>query len=773
MSASASPPPIGPADPWTASPVSVRARGILQALHARFAQSLANPLKLTMVELERELFRQAERTASHMQADLHAEMQRVRSQGERFETSMISGLADALALLPAPERKQDAGEPAELSLALVEHIDIDRDIALHDIARRESLRCGTSLQLLAQRFGVLAARPAFEIEQIPIGPHALCRILRDTGETLGLRLGTQLLLYRAFEAQMRDRLVELLERANALLAHEGVLPGLVYLPYLGRRSPRRRPAGPPDAASPGAPSAPAGMRPSTSWAGQGPAASWHGAMLGGHPGAGPPLPAPGGPATAPASTGDEGHAQDLARLRQWLDVARSAPAGTSPAPPRPATLSQALGLLQARSQAGHPMPPAAGRSIRDVRQQLLAMLREAHGPQADLSAQDHDTFDLLGLLYGEVAREVKPGSPAAGLLERLQVPVARAALADPTFFVRDRHPARELLNAVAESGATWLAEDDTDPQLLQELARAVDQVVDRYQGDDAVFEQAHRQVHAHREAQARKAEMAERRHVEAARGKERLELAKRLAGDSIDRLCEQAGPPRFVQTLLRQAWSDVLTLTLLRQGESSGEWEERRKLTARIAEATCRPAGGTPDTALGGEIEQALVQVGYPADEAAAIARRLSTPGGQDDATSRTELAARLKARPRLGGVDGTPSTPAAPRTPAEQACHDQLRTLPFGTWFEFLAPAQGTAQRRRLSWYSPVTDHALFVNQRGQKAGEYSLDALARMMADGRLRIVTEERSRSIDRAWQAAVRMLRSLAAPSQPASPQEPSA
>ena len=57
------------------------------------------------------------------------------------------------------------------------------------------------------------------------------------------------------------------------------------------------------------------------------------------------------------------------------------------------------------------------------------------------------------------------GSPARQLLDELQVPVVRAALSDPSFFVRDQHPARELLNAVAESGATWLGDEDTDPAL--------------------------------------------------------------------------------------------------------------------------------------------------------------------------------------------------------------------------------------------------------------------------------------------------------------------
>ncbi|WP_155518893.1 DUF1631 family protein, partial [Xanthomonas euvesicatoria] len=61
---------------------------------------------------------------------------------------------------------------------------------------------------------------------------------------------------------------------------------------------------------------------------------------------------------------------------------------------------------------------------------------------------------------------------------------------------------------------------------------------------------------------------------------------------------------------------------------------------------------------------------------------------------------------------------------------------------------------------YSPMTGNALFVNQRGQKVGEHSLDSLARLMAGGQVRLVVEEKSRLIDRAWHATVRTLRSLA-------------
>jgi hypothetical protein len=218
-----------------------------------------------------------------------------------------------------------------------------------------------------------------------------------------------------------------------------------------------------------------------------------------------------------------------------------------------------------------------------------------------------------------------------------------------------------------------------------------------------------------------------------------------------------------VQTLLNQAWADVLTLSQLRNGEDSEEWREQVEITRHIVASTSEPVEGEEiadiDPELTSKIEAALVQVGYHGDEASAIARRLSSADGEDETTSRTELTARLKARARLGEQTEVKKKPHVERTPKEQECHDYLRTLPFGTWFEFATNQQGDMTRQRLSWYSPVTDNALFVNQRGQRLGEQSLDSLARLMARDQVRVVTQDKGRLIDRAWKATVNALRSF--------------
>jgi len=789
-----------------------RARQLLAALQTLARQWLGPALTLTVVELERDLLRQAELARNgQMQAELVAHARQVHPFAEGFGERFLLQFADALAALleadsPPVPAAQPPARPAVPTLTLVDDTDIDRNIVLAEIVRREMLRSANSLQLLGQRLAVVAACPALEAERVPFGPVVLCELVRRVGEQGGLELTAQLALFHSFERQVLDRLGEVIERANVLLAHEGILPGLVYTPYLARSASTRRIVTQPGRA-PAGPRRP-GATPLTAWNG-GHAGSWSAMM---HEALAPPAPA-GTPAAATASADGppplpaaplplDLTAPAMSALHQLLAHARQAPAGTpggiqDPAaaalpaqpPPLPATPPAApVAPTGIAAPGAEPVPPgvpvpsahvdavlaqlqaavaqgASPRSMGDLQTALLAQLRADHGEQAALTVKDTDTLDLLGLLFQQIQAQQRAPAPGHDLVGRLQVPLARAALADPGFFVRDEHPARELLNAIAEAGAHWLHDEDLDPQLVQKLGRTVDTVVDTFTDDPQVFADAHEEVQQHFRAAAHKAELAERRHVEAARGRERLEIARLQASEQIDLHCAQAQPPRFVQTLLRQAWADVLTLTQLRHGADSPQWHQRLQQTTQITAVTALPPGQghAGDEALADEVDAALLQIGYHHDEARAIARRLSTPGGEDDSSSRTELSARLKARARLGeqneAGDGRRSAPLA-RTTGEEDCYRQLRGLPFGTWFEFTTNQQGDVHRLRLSWYSLLTEHALFVNARGQKVAEHSLDSLARLMAQGQARVVTEDKGRLIDRAWQATLRTLRALA-------------
>lgn len=728
-----------------------RVRELLGALIGLCRQTLAAPLILTVEALEQTLLHDADRARNPMQqAELMAQRGQLHAFAGQFADRMLDAVAEALAGLREPSTTAPASNtppplPGMLGLSLVDEHEVDRDLLLTEMIRRETLRSTNTLNLLGQRLGVLAAAPAFETDTLPLAPQALCAMVRRLAEQDALSVEVQLALYRSFERQVLERLGDVLDRANALLAQHGVLPGLVYTPYLARSSSTRRiitqSVGGGRATQP----AKRAAAPLTGWNGSAPAGSWSNLVQDAFNDAGPSgLPTPG----LTTSTGSALH-----ELLQQARHATATPAETTAVPS--AAVDAVLARLQAQSSA------ATG--VADLQAAVVAQLRSEHGVQAQLGSHDRDNLDLLRLLMQQVQQQQRPDPVPAALLARLQVPLARAAMADPGFFVRDEHPARELLNQIAEVGANWLGDDDVDPQLLQRMAQSVQGLLGQDARSPEAFAAANEDVQQHQRAAAHRAELAERRHVEAARGKERLELARRQASAQIDHCCEAQEPPRFVQTLLRQAWADALTLTRLRHGDDSPQWQERLQQTERIATVTAQAvdAPGGTDAALATDVEAALVQVGYHAEEAAAVARRLATPGGEDEITSRTELSARLKARARLGehAASGSDTAPQAARSSAEEAAYQQLSTLPFGSWFD-IDNGDGTLRRQRLSWYSLLTGHALFVNARGQKITDTDLDTLARQISAGHAQLVTEDKGRLVDRAWQASLSALRALA-------------
>jgi hypothetical protein len=750
-----------------------RVRVILDHVMDVASDELERQLQAMLTELEQQLFRLADHARNPgIESEYLHTLRTLRLNRSDLVPRFMIGLESSLATLGQSvspiQHPPAAWNGAGHSLTLLDDAEMDEATVLRDIASRHSSRASLPLHLLGQRFGVLAASPALDVERLPCGPHSLCSILRDATEALQLPLDARLLLYRTFDRQVMADHGRLVEMINATMAADGLLPALRYVPTRMRApvsvaastrdkrapqheahsqsAPQPSPASPPDAAKPSAgdaKDAPARRKIEAARDPQRPHTGWLGVA---DPGA----------AQAEDSAAFELLQQLLAGRRELLGKFRS---GSPQAPLETLDRSEVLAALpQQLPRTG----PGAQASVADIKQDLLARMRQQRGKGAALSGEDNDTFELLGMLYGQIEREIRSDAAAAPLLKQLQVPLVRLALQDRGFFVREDHPARLLLNTVAESGARWLDRDDVDPQMLPAMQDAVQHVVRNYHDDPQVFATANDDLQGRLRGIAHKAELAERRHIEAARGKEKLEVAKRRAIDTINELVGEQRPPHFVRALLNQAWADVLTLTLLRHGAESEEWKRKTETTRKIVENCCRSGQHAPDHALAESIEAALSQVGYHSEEAAAIARRLaSATDDENDPASRTELAMKLKARARLGEeIASTRKRQATPRSQDEQARYEYLRQLPYGTWIEFTTNQQGDSVRRRLSWYSTVTDNALFVNQRGQRVAEQTLDSLSRLLASGQARVVTAERARLIDRAWHATLNALRSFA-------------
>ena len=717
-----------------------RVRTLLEEQLAECGARLEPTLRASLSELEQQLFKLAEQARNNAEQQTAFEsLREVKRNRADAAPRLLQMLEHRLAALGL---RGESAPSAHFDLALVDHDEFDEAVTLDDIATRTELRVSTVLFELGHRYGVLIASPLVDAEALPFGPHALAHGLREIATAMGLPREHRMLFYRLCDRRMMNTAEAFYAGLNEHLTDRGILPNLRA--FLPRRSPDARTG---KTSAPAAePSAPASA-----------------------PVAASAVASAAAPSPAPASTAARADAA-LGTLRELLAQRR-----TSLAPPQeePAggyvasaeELQAVLGALQGRA----PAPVQMGgrgvqRTVQHLRQDMLAELRRfsPDGRPPQFAAEHRDVLELVSLLFDRLLDETRSGGTAQHLLSRLQVPLLRVALADRSFFTRRAHPARRLLNSVAETASLWVdaSEGEVDSALTEKLQRAVDRVLGEFTGDLALFDRLVDDLEAHVNGLHRRAEIAERRQLEAAQGRNRLEQARAQAAGAISERLAGRKVASLTRTLLEQAWCDALALAILRHGEDSEAYH--RRLAA--ADELLREPGQRDNARLCAELEAGLAQVGLQGPEASQLAQRVldlqPAQEAREDAPTQTELAVRLKNRQRLGEDEAPkPEREAAPRTPLsaeEQRALTRLRSMPFGTWFEFILNQQGQRVQRKLAWYALATNRCLLVSARGGAAPERRLEQVARLMVLEQARLLPERSESLIDRAWNALVSSL-----------------
>ncbi|MEO8012259.1 MAG: DUF1631 family protein, partial [Dokdonella sp.] len=413
------------------------------------------------------------------------------------------------------------------------------------------------------------------------------------------------------------------------------------------------------------------------------------------------------------------------------------------------------------------------------KQELLNKLRES-SPQGNapvLAGEDSDTIDLVGMLFDYIGQNLSTNGGSRDLMAKLQVPVLRTALSDKDFFTKRDHPARLLLNSVAEASSLWMGGEEGDLGFTDKMNTLVDRVSREFTGDLSLIENLLGDLGRHMAQLTKRAEMAERRHIDAAKGREKLDLARERANSAVARLVNRGKPAPMIRAVLEQAWTDVLALTILRQGEDSQSYRRRLAVADQLMQIGTTVDPAKIDSTLREEVRNGLTQVGLHNDEVDGVVAKLFDPPSADKKTSHTEIAITLKGKTRLGGEPASAipvavnasietNTPAT-LTVEEQKMLQHVRTLPFGTWFEFVTNQQGDCVRRKLAWFSTVTGRCLFVNQRGARADERTMEQLARDLVRGQIRVQKSGSDNLIDRAWKAIMSTLQQFSPSSTAAS------
>ncbi len=718
-------------------------------------------LGLLFDEIEQHLFKQADRARSNeQQARMFEAIREIKRNRADVLPRFLAYLESSITQLDsgiAPKKAAPGAGRGATKLELVESADLELSLAMQDIASKAEIRQSQALHELAHRFGVIAGTPAFEAEQLPLGPLALASAMRYALQPFDVGINERIVVFQAFDRVVMTPIGAFYDTINQYLAEQRILPNLQLRVRRAGHDPAPAAAEAPAAEQEHAPGAKqAGSAARAAPAGTTPSAA----------------PAPSDAEVSDASLFNSLRAL-LADRRRGLGLGTDGPASGYMATRD--DLQSVLGSLQASpiempQQDGKPVT----RSIGHLKQDLMNRLRERSpaGQAPVLAMEDSDTIDLVGMLFDYIGQNMSARSGTRDLMAKLQVPVLRTALGDKDFFTRRSHPARLLLNSVAEASVLWMDDDDPDRGFVNKMTSLVDRVSRDFDGNLGLIEDMLGDLGRHMAMLGKRAEMAERRHVDAAKGREKLDIARERATGAVARLVKQRKPLPIVRAVLEQAWTDVLALTILRQGEDSQNYRRRLAVADQLMRLDGNSQAAALDTTLRDEVRSGLTQVGLHEDEVDGIVGELFEPKQADDKAGEEEVALTLKSKPRLGGEATTPAPseeapPPPPLDAEEKKMLEHVRTLPFGTWFDFVTNQQGSTSRRKLAWFSPITGRCLFVNQRGARADERSMEQLARDLVRGQVRLHKPESTNFIDRAWQAIVSKLQSFTGDSNPKS------
>lgn len=646
--------------------------------------------------------------------------------------------------------------PTNAELHLIDHHVSDEDQIQYEISSRCESQNSFDIFQLGQRFGVLAGKPAFEADKLPIGPKVFSKCLQESIYALDLTLADKRNVYFLFERYVFANFSNLLASCNQFLIENGVLPNLSYVPF---RNPELR-----SKKSPFAMHTISGTQESNSENNSGDYTTQ--AMFNPDKSSN----------SATAEYVDTVKVEEsfvnlrhlLAKRKLLLNKLGSFTNGynndnsntdnqdirTVDAP------AEVLGSILKEFQTNAADNPNTRATIQHLKQDLLVHLRNQSTDTQELTLkeEDSDAIDLVGMLMDNALKNVNPNSAASQLLSLMQTPLIRVVLQDKSFFSNRVHPARKMLNIIAETGFNWLDETQQDDSLHGKISSIVNNTVRQYNGDNKELVGAYEETNRILQALIKKAEAAEKRQIEAASGKERLNIARSRAEKTMSELVESYDIPQSTLNLLNQAWTDVMALTELRQGSDSNDWLEQKEIAESIIEANLPESiileEGQAEHLMT-KIQESLALIGYHQDEALSIAENLLNQKLQESPEPTLVIPERI----RLGGNTQSANRNAYLLNDKQQEWVEQIKRVPIGTWFEFEVKDNPTPARRKIAWKSEVTNNILFVNQRGQKTAEMMIEELAIELSEGRTRIQTEDKRSIIERAFEGLLKSLRNL--------------
>lgn len=427
-----------------------------------------------------------------------------------------------------------AAEEPELKLEMLDETALEESLAVTNMVSKIRSVCHDELFPLDKRMAVILGKKEIAEDDNPLGPQIVCQAFHDSCSVVQTSVEVKLIILKLFDIHVVGETQELYEEINDLLVEKGVLPTI-------KREVVKRAGGDKGEAKKA-----------------------------------PTEAAPAGEQSAPAG-GDLASAGLMNALQQVMN-ATAGSAGAVSEVQAQARQTEVLGSLTAL-QTGN--APAGGGGVPIIDPALVGagntnVLRELKAANVTdgMGQVDIVMFDVVSMMFDFILDDENVPDPMKALIGRLQIPMLKVALIDKTFFSKKSHPARKLLNTLAEAALGWNEGHDDGGAYYGQVEAYVRKVLEEFEDSVEVFDTVLEQLQAFLADQEQVAEESTQGSANAIESRERLEQARVRAQEAMQKSFHGKPTPEIIRKFFHTRWKELLVFCYFDEGEDSEGWKK-------------------------------------------------------------------------------------------------------------------------------------------------------------------------------------------------------
>lgn len=395
---------------------------------------------------------------------------------------------------------------------------------------------------------------------------------------------------------------------------------------------------------------------------------------------------------------------------------------------------QALSSLQNLPQFDHPEETRFDGEA--IKQAVLAEIAKTSGGAVTkrINQIAEKTIDFIELIFDAIIDDDDISDTIKALLLRLQIPVIKASMSDQEFFIYDTHPARVLLDTIADIG---VGITDHDDEMYKHLDKVVSTILDEHEQSTETFQTALDTLNDYIEAQ----EAISRAQEEAAQQQVLRGHARTTVLNALRATTSGKALPEAVHPLILKRWPTLLFNHYLTKGKENNEWVNM-VLTLRHIVESVQPIKSAENLAkIIAEKGALLEQVGNYLNisskskkdiQAILTAYSDTLQEHIDDANYSEEEVSFAEARIRQAEpVEETPIVEEIidrPEIPAN--------IMP-GMWFQVFMGEDKIPRRCKLSVIIVEDANLMFVTHKGELIAEKSFDEFNEELTNGTSKMI------------------------------------